>query len=196
MTFLKHSALRATMRLSVLAVVAALTFGCANQRTTDTGFLPRASYHSFYIKRVDFVPGPKSPKRPNEVTVNRLKSVYRKALVHSFSDRLQLADGPGPGVIEVRAAITGYEPANVWLNVVTSTLIGPVTAGGASTEAELLDSVTGTRVASLSTHSNGTPFLGGPQNYFKRYGHARSALRHHAKGLGKRLGPVTGVKGE
>lgn len=167
--------------------------GCATQRTTRTGFLRPAAYHSFMISEVAFIPASNGSRTPNPDTVDALKRAYRQALEESFSASLRQVEEPGAGVLHVRAAITGFEGANVWLNVVASTVIGPITAGGASTEAEVVDSMTGARVASLATHSNGTPFLGGPFNYYKRHGHARTALRRHAKALGQRVGPVAGV---
>lgn len=83
----------------------------------------------------------------------------------------------------MRAAITDFKGANVWLNALALPVIGPVTAGGASTEAEVVDSITGEPLVVLAIHSNGTPFLGGPQNYWAQYGHARSAVSRHAKKL-------------
>lgn len=175
-----------------VAIIAATASGCAFQKTTSTGFLPPTSYRGFIIEPVTYTPGPRAPRRPNDATVSALKSAYQERLQAAFAKELRPATEPGPDVFRVRATITGYEPANVWLNILTSTVIGPVTAGGAATEAEVVDSITGARIAALATHSNGTPFLGGPQNYFKRYGHARDAFGKHARKLVARVEPNLG----
>lgn len=181
-----------SVRLLCTALLVLVGTGCATQRTTKTGFLQPLGYHSFLVDEVTFVAGDAGAPTPNSRSLEDLKVVYRAALEKAFTARLKPVNQAGPGVLRVRAAITGYEGANVWLNLAASTVIGPVTAGGASTEAEVVDSITGARVASLATHSNGTPFLGGPFNYYKRHGHARTAVRRHAEKLGKRLEPVAG----
>ena len=180
------------MAASALAVAATVSSGCAFQKDTSTGFIKPTSYRGFIIDPVSYTPGPRAPRRPNDATVSALKSAYQQRLQAAFAKELRPAAKPAPDVLRVRATITGYEPANVWLNILTSTVIGPVTAGGAATEAEVVDSLTGARIAALATHSNGTPFLGGPQNYFKRYGHARDAFGRHARKLVARVEPNLG----
>jgi len=201
----KSLALRAVAATTLL-----LTAACASQQTTQTGFLTEvapainpsqptseettrlalaanpdqlAGYHSVLIEDVAFRAGPQAPKQLDPAVLDDLKTTYRAALDEAFGTRFKRAIGAGPGVLRVRAAITGYERANVALNVASSLLIGPVTAGGAASEAEVLDSVTGQRIAALATHSNGTPLMGGPVGYFTQHGHARRALTRHASEL-------------
>ncbi|MFY8106802.1 MAG: DUF3313 family protein [Elstera sp.] len=201
-----------------IALLSLLLLGaCANQQTTNTGFIQAqagkpvalvadaedadrkifaappavlAGYHSFILDEVTFRPGPKMPADTATDVRNDLKQTYADALRQAFSVRLKQVQQPGPGVLRVKAAITGYERANVALNVVTTALVGPVTAGGAASEAIVVDSQTQTPVLALATHSNGTPLMGGPVGYYTQHGHARRALARHAEALAELMAPA------
>jgi len=197
-------------RAGAVAAALLITAACASQQTTQTGFLNEAAiaaqplridpnapdrlavaasadqvarYHSVLIEDVAFRPGPKIPDRIDPAVLADLRTSYRAALAEAFGQRFQIVATSGPGVLRVRAAITGYERANVALNVAMLALVGPVTAGGAASESEALDSVTGERIAALATHDNGTPLMGGPVGYYTQHGHARRALARHATEL-------------
>lgn len=203
--------------LATAIVVILLMGGCASQETTSTGFIQSqtkapinltaaqndsneytfktskesiSSYHSFMIDEVTFRPGPKMPLETTDEIRADLKQTYTDALREAFGLRLKYVQQPGPGTLRVKAAITGYERANVALNIVTSALIGPVTAGGAASEAIALDSLTNVPILALATHSNGTPLMGGPVGYFTQHGHARRALARHAEALADLLAPA------
>lgn len=203
---------------TVAALLSLLLLGaCASQQTTNTGFIQAqagkpvplvtdaqdadrkifvappavlAGYHSFILDNVTFRNGPQMPADTSNEVRDDLKQSYSEALRTAFSARLKPAQKPGPGVLRVTAAITGFERANVALNVVTSALVGPVTAGGAASEAVVLDSQTLAPVLALATHSNGTPLMGGPVGYFTQHGHARRALARHAEALAALLSPA------
>jgi hypothetical protein len=76
------------------------------------------------------------------------------------------------------------------LNAVTmAAVVLPVTAGGASSEAEVVDSVTGERLVALQAFNNGgQSFLGGPIGYLSEYGQARRALAVQANELATLVG--------
>jgi hypothetical protein len=191
-------------------LLAALTLAaCSAQETTRTGFLgpadllaegdslafsaapgQLAGYRSALIEIVDFRPGP-AAAAVEPAVIEGLRTAYREALEAAFAERgyapAMPAEATQPGTLRVRAAVTGFERANVPLNVLTSLVIAPVTAGGAASEAEVLDGPTGSRLVALATHSNATPFLGGPHNYYVEHGHARAALVRHAGALAARL---------
>lgn len=186
-----------------VAALAAILFlsGCGYQKTTQTGFLKTydplpakeltTPYTKFLVDEIAYVPAESAPKKFDPVKLEKLKTKYKASLMKAFDDdQLEYATEAGPGVMRVRAAITDFKGANVWVNALALPVIGPVTAGGASTEAEVVDSVTGEPLVALATHSNGTPFLGGPQNYLAQYGHARSAVSRHAKKLHKLSTPL------
>ena len=201
-----------------LALLSLLLLGaCANQQTTNTGFIQAqagkpvalvadteeadrkiftappavlAGYHSFILEEVALRPGPQMPADTAAEVRDDLKQTYADALRQAFGARLKQVQHPGPGVLRVKAAITGFERANVALNVVTSALVGPVTAGGAASEAVVVDSQTLAPVLALATHSNGTPLMGGPVGYFTQHGHARRALVRHAQELAGLMTPA------
>ncbi|MDX1972676.1 MAG: DUF3313 family protein [Candidatus Sumerlaeia bacterium] len=167
---------------------ACVMLGCASQNTTQTGFVQPLPYKAYVLEEPVFTQEDQTVRRSRTVAEVGISRSYRESIREEMSKNglVEVAE-PGPGVLRVRSAITGYERSNVWLNVVTSLILGPVTAGGASSEAEIVDSVEGNRLASVRTHSNGTPFLGGPWNYFKGHGHARAAVSRHARKLVKQL---------
>ncbi|NKC31944.1 DUF3313 family protein [Falsiroseomonas selenitidurans] len=197
---------RRSATLAALLLLAA----CAGQQTTATGFLaappPAAEdgsraftavpdrlrgYRSVWVEEVAFSPGAGAPEAPDAAELAALRASYRAALREAFAARNYLLLDAAPAnpaeSLRVRAAITGYERANVRLNLATTLLIGPVTGGGAASEAEVVDATTGERLAALSTHGNATPWLGGPLNYYRAHGHARAALARHAAALAAQL---------
>lgn len=197
--FLRRGASRAA-----LVALVATTAACAGQHTTRTGFIGTAEapaadptrdvvyvadasrwsgYTAVIVERPTFVPGPAVPDAPHPDDVAALTATYGRALEEAFGARFPLADAPGPGVLRVRAAVTGYTLADVVTNVIATPLVGPVRNGGAATEAEIVDSVTGERLAALATHTNGFLFREGPVPFFVRRGHAERALADHARRL-------------
>jgi len=201
-----------TRGLAALVLAASLA-ACAGQQTTRTGFLDPAGpalaadregaltftaapavlarYEAVFIEPVVFRAGPATPAAPDPAVERDLAEAYRTTLAEAFAARhyrvLDALPAAPVRTLRVRAAITGHERANVALNLATTLLLAPVTAGGAASEAEVVDAATGERLVALATHSNGTPFLGGPHNYFRQHGHARAALARHARDLAERL---------
>jgi hypothetical protein len=194
--------------VSILAL--SLLCACATQETTQTGFLDHgkataaplqqdtkksgrlfyatnakelARYRAFMVDEITFKPGLRIPETFKPEDIAELKASYKASLEAAFAQSFEKAAAPGDDVLRVRAAITGFERANVTVNVLTSLVIGPTSAGGASSEAEVVDSMTGTRLAAVATHTNGSLMLGGPLGFFSTYGHARRALDRHAQDL-------------
>lgn len=205
---------------AALALVAAIALSaCAGQQTTRSGFLAEdvpsralaadaadpgtlsytasaerlAGFEAVIIDPVTVRPGPNTPATADAAVQRGLATAYAEALAEAFRGRgYRIVETPDGPTLRVRAAITGYERANVALNVLTTLVIAPVTAGGAASEAEVLDAATSERLVALATHSNGTPFLGGPHNYYVEYGHARAALQRHARSLAAPLSAAGG----
>lgn len=205
-----------TRAVAAMMIVASLAGACANQQTTQTGYLGaapltpvgskgaraltytadravRETYKAVLVERPAFQPGPKTPREPKPEDVAALTAAYGEALKRHFGQRYAIAEQPGPGVLRVRAAVTGYALADVTANVLLTPLIGPLSNGGAATEAEVLDSVTGERIAALATHTNGSMWGGGPVKFFKARAHAERALDVHAKRLAAQVAAVDGA---
>jgi hypothetical protein len=150
-------------------------------------------YQAFMLVPVVYKPA--GPTSPDIKAVDDLKAYYQEALRAEFAKQLRETDAPGPGVIIVRAAITGVCQAHPVVNALTMAAVFlPVTAGAASSEAEVVDSVSGERLAALQGVTNGgRAFLGGPFGYLSTYGHARRALSRQANQLSTVLfGPENG----
>jgi hypothetical protein len=184
-------------RPAAAIALAALLAACASQQPTRTGFLgaaepaaapaPARDYRAFLIEEVVFRPAAGAVQNPGEADIAPLLEAYRSALDTAFAARFARAEAPGPGVLRVRAAVTGYARANVALNVIATPLVGPVSNGGASTEAEVLDSVTGRRVAALAEARNEHLFTAGPFAYYRGLAMAEGALARMAQDLAARV---------
>lgn len=207
----------ATIAARTAAMSACLITGaCASLQPTHTGFLndyeslrPNTAqpsegafrksgldlghYRAFMIAPVVFKSAGHGD--PDLKAVETLTSDYQEALRSAFAQRLEQANEPGPDVVIVRAAVTGVCQAHPVVNALTmAAVFVPVTAGAASSEAEVIDSVSGERLAALQGVTNGgRAFLGGPVGYLSSYGQARRALTRQADHLASVLfgsGPV------
>lgn len=195
---MKYSALALPLLLAVA--------GCASQAPTETGFLgdysllqPVAAhpdnrgwhkeavvtpYWGFIVDEVVYRPAKDAPALDAK-TVTTLTGEYRARLNEAFAVRLRPADAAAPGVVRIRAAVTNVGKVQPLLNAVTmAAVFFPVTYGGASTESEILDSVTGERIAAYEGYNNGgRSFLGGPIGFLAEYGQARRAFSIQAEEL-------------
>lgn len=122
--------------------------------------------------------------QPDEL--KKLAEYFREAVVSELADTYPVTSESGPDVLRVRAAITDVVPANPALNVAT-TLVAfvPMDLGGATIEAEFIDSVTGERLAAMAERKKGRPtdLKGG----FTELGHARGAMHQWAVELKQAL---------
>jgi len=188
----------------LLVLLALVLSGCAAQKTTNSGFLAHyeqlevskddsddfiyqspdiSKYHAFIVDEPVFIPGEKSDQGVDVDDMAEIKSAFKDAVIESFSERYRHANAAGPDVMRIKLAITGVEKPIYWLNYLAMAVAGPVSNGGASSESEIVDSVTGARLAALCTHTNANPFHGGLLGYFTPYRHARNILEDHAKEL-------------
>ena len=183
-------------RPAAALALAALLAACANQQQTDTGFLDAApvssqaitgDYRAFLIDEVVFRPADGAVQNRGDDDAAQLLRAYRAALDAAFATRFARAEVPGPGVLRVRAAVTGYARADVVLNVIATPLVGPVSNGGAATEAEVLDAVTGERIAALAGARNEHLFTVGPFAYYRGLAMAEQALARMAQDLAARV---------
>jgi hypothetical protein len=125
---------------------------------------------------------------PQDVDADRLRTVFAESLAQEFGQSLRLVQVAGPGTLRIRAAITDARKANVPLNILSQLLIWPVSRGGVSAEAEVIDVRRGERVAALSWTRKGAAMTAVTAP-FARYGDARSGLRSFARRLRAILDP-------
>ncbi len=97
-----------------------------------------ASYTAVILRPAEFSGGASSPLSPEAKTdlARRLDAEMARA----FGQRLKVTDKPGPGVLEVRSAVTAVgEPRKVLNAVTMAVLFVPATKGGAAIEAEVIE---------------------------------------------------------
>ena len=154
-----------------------IQFGCSAQRAQRTGFLSDYSklrphsdvsyrnipsqetircYSKFIIDPVvvHFHAGSeavvkRTKGKITEQDITDLKNYMHDAIVKTLSDRYSIAYRPGPGIARVRIAITDLKKSNVLMNIHPGSKLLGSGLGGASLEAEWLDSQTGEQVAAL-----------------------------------------------
>lgn len=188
-------------RLTIILVVAAMLGGCASGPATRSGFLSdytelkpengkdsilakhppisfqAEAYHAVFIEkpRVDVA-------RISQAEADQLREVFTIALTEQFASSRRLVQRPGIGVLYVRAAITEARKSNVALNIATTLLGAPVSAGSVSCEAEILDGGSRIRIVALSWTRRGQMLAELPAS-FASLGQARRGLRAFAKRL-------------
>lgn len=201
-----------SLHLKLLLVNVAFLFvftGCATKevKLTETGFLssysdlePDMDSQGMYVYKnpnvkiaeqySEILIAPVQFKLDSAVKADKMSDEDRKKLADYFYQELKegleknhrIADAPGESVLLLRAAVTDILPNTVWLNIHwTTTLIGGG-IGGASLEAELVDSLTGERMMSFVDARKGkklTQKLTVP-NYAKgltKWGHTKGVLK-------------------
>lgn len=104
----------------------------------------------------------------------KLAAYFIKKLEEGLSENYTITDQPGPDVLLFRAAVTDILPNKVYLNLHWSTTLIGAGIGGASLEAELVDSLSNERMASYIDARKGRKL-----NYTKgltKWGHSKEVL--------------------
>jgi hypothetical protein len=201
---------------SALLTSSPLLVGCASHTVICTGFLsgsqalvPAASDASFrsYVKP-ELAPGqythylldpvvfePTSSAALTEAETAQLKTDSAFAVRQSFETKFQPTTQAGAGVFRLRVAITGVDKSNPGLNVAMAILIVPLANGGASTEAEALDSITGERLVAVLASSNDSLVKGEFDGFFSEFGHARLHFSKQADALRDHISPPPAAAG-
>ena len=131
-----------------------------------------------------------------------LTDYYQKALLDAIKGGYQLVDQPGPGVLRVRAAITGVKPSKPVSNTMSTILpVGWVIAGTtkavsddnmgtgeAATEIDVLDSLTGERLAAAVDRRQG-----GKSAFRGKWVDTKNAFDFWAKRFRERLDEARGM---
>lgn len=114
-----------------------------------------------------------------------LADYFHTEAVHALSKRYQMVKKPGPGVLYIRVAITDIEVTNPLLNIHPGTKLTGLGLGGASMEAEALDSVSMERIAAVVETQRGSrlSFKAG----LTRLGHAKEVMKGWVERFVKRL---------
>ena len=202
------------LAISITLTVAA---GCGTTPTAHSGFLGnysqlqpdpedkdrliyRASgskvkqYNKFIVDRVvvHFAPNAKGTTI-NTANVNTLSNHLHNEVVKalSASGRYRVVNSPGREVLRVRIAITDIEKSNVGMNALPQTKLMGVGLGGASFEGEIVDSVSGDRIAATVDSQKGSrASMAG----LTTFGDAEAVMTKWAERLVKKLDDAHGYK--
>ncbi|MBK5412435.1 DUF3313 domain-containing protein [Pseudomonas sp. TH34] len=131
--------------------------------------LSLSRYNAVYIEPTQFYPKPQASTKIPESTLQGINTYYSQALKRELEKSLPLADGPGPGVIVVRAAITAVssktESLKPYEYIPVALVVATVSTGAGirdqettlGTEAQFLDGASGKVVAQVVRKGTGKP---------------------------------------
>ena len=121
---------------------------------------------------------------------DELTIYMRGAIVEALADGYDIVSTPGPGVARVRIAVTDIKSSTQALNVLPTTRITGMGLGGASVEAEIVDSRTGEQLAGL-VESRLAQRLNMAAGWSK-FGDAKAVMQDWARNFRRRLDEVHG----
>lgn len=141
-------------------------------------------------------------KELDPALMTELAEYYQNALFEAVKSGYQIVDQPGPGVLRVRTVITGVRPSNPVSNTMSTIIpIGIAVSGAtkavsgdnlgtgeAATEIEVVDSVSGERLAAAVDRRQG-----GKSAFRGKWEDTKQAFDHWAKRFRIRLDEVRGA---
>jgi hypothetical protein len=203
-------------KISLLIMVAvgliAVQCGCTAQKAGKTGFLSDysklraqsdvsarylapgnrlASYSKFIVDPVaiHFHTGSKAAEKLKEEDLRDLRNYMHEALVNAIEDRYEIVYRPGPRVARLRSALTDLKKSGIVQNIIPVGKAIGGGLGGASLEAELLDSKTGEQIGAIVESQLGKRLsLDG----YSTWGDAKAVMDSWAKRFRKRLDEAHG----
>jgi hypothetical protein len=142
------------------------------------------------------------PREIDPAMLKELTDYYQNALFNAVKGGYEIVDQPGPDVLRVRVAITDMKPSNPTANTLSTIVpVGIVVSGAtkavsgdnlgtgeASTEFELLDSMTGVRLAAAVDRRQG-----GKGVFRGKWEDTKEAFDYWATRFRQRLDEVRGV---
>ncbi len=191
--------------------------GCQSSKTAHSGFLgdysglrasseyegalvykhPRITlkdYNKFMIDPilVHFAPNAKGTAL-DPTKVAQLTDYAAEQLRESLSKRYQVVSAAGPGVLRLRIALTDIKKTIPAMNIHPGTKLSGVGIGGASMEAEAIDSQSGERVLAVVDSGKGSfmAFKAGLESL----GHAKEVIKTWAERFVKRVDDAHGYTG-
>jgi hypothetical protein len=202
--------------LSILTCIAAT--GCQQQKTAYSGFLSDysglrpnpevedalfyqdpskslADYNKFILDpvRINLAPGAKGVS-VDPAKLKELTDFAREEATAALSKRYQVVNRPGPGILRIRAAITDIELTQPLFNIHPGTKLSGIGLGGASMEAEAIDTVTNKRVFAVVDMREGNRLS--IAEGLHEMGHPKQVVQHWVKRFVKRLDKAHGYATE
>jgi len=128
----------------------------------------------------------------NPSKLNELTTYLRSKVVAVISQRFEAVSQPGPGVARLRAAITSIEQTEPVFNIHPLMKLSGMGLGGAAVEVEVVDSVTGERLAAVMDERLGDRF--GFKAGLESLGHAYQVIDMWADNVERRINKIYGPK--
>lgn len=157
-----------------------------------TSSKPLANYDRFILPPVKIYLSEQGLNR--NVTKEELAELgqfFWNKVYDALSDRYPITHVPGRNVAILRLAITDADPNLALMNIHPGTLIMGGGLGGASVEAELIDSVSGKRVSAALASSKGKRYE--YASGLTKWGHTEGVLKDWAELIRKRVDEDPGV---
>lgn len=197
---------KTSLIMMVIVVMMAMFCGCEEQQQTKTGFLSDYSrlksvsdtsyrhikpgalkkYSGFIIEPVviHYHSRSKSGGNISRQDLSHLKQYMYAEIRNAISDKYRIVTTPGPGIAKLRMAITDIKQSKTVQNLMPITKMAGTGLGGASMEAELVDSQTGAQIAAVvETQSGNRLSFDG----VSKWGDAEAVMKSWAKRFRKRL---------
>ena len=131
----------------------------------------------------------RSKGKLKEEDVKDLRNYMHASIIEALSDGYDIVHQPGPGVARIRVALTDLEKSNVPLNIWPSTKLSGIGLGGATMEAEVVDSQTGEQIQALVELQKGNRFS---FDGISKWGDAKGVMDEWTKSLRERLDEAHG----
>lgn len=150
------------------------------------------AYRQIMIDRVEFYPPPQPNANVDAATLEQIRAYLDQQLRKKIGERVPVVNQPGPGVVRMRAAITGaggekaalapYEYIPIGFVVSTAREAAGRRAKDAAVyvEAELLDGVSGERLGAVVKKGTGEAVKGGESGKLTLE-HVKPVLDHWAQ---------------
>lgn len=122
--------------------------------------------------------------------MKKLAKYFRKRIAVELNKGYQIVRRPGPNVIRIRTSISDVDKTNPFLNIHPVTKLMGGGLGGAGAEMELVDSLTGQRIAAAIDNQKGSRLSMGAGLTW--YGNAKEVMENWAKDLKKMIDKVHG----
>ena len=157
--------------------------------------LTLADYDKFIVDPilVHFAPNAKGTAM-DPAKVKKVTDYAAEQLSRALSERYQVVSAAGPGVLRLRIALTDIKKTTPAMNILPQTKLSGVGIGGASMEAEAVDSQSGERVLAVVASGKGSFFAF--KAGLESLGHAKEVIGKWAERFAKRVDKAHGYTGD
>jgi len=205
--------MRTALKITIIFFLSLISLACTAKKLPETGFLSNYSnlqavsknslryrnphnslknYSNFIIDPVVVRFYDKSKVQsydPKELA--KLKSYMRHAIKDAISGRYKVVEIPAPETARIRVAITDLNESTPILNVIPLAKLSGAGLGGATMEAEILDSRTNEQIAAIVESQKGKRIS---LHGLTKWSHAQAAMDNWASRLRERLDEAHGER--